>query len=90
GQTSGNALAARLTENPEISVLVLKAGQAWDNDPNVEMPTEFPKQLGNPEYDWTFKIVREFDMNRYMLLLIHIGKGLGSSSNMNFMMWSQP
>ncbi|KIJ50029.1 GMC oxidoreductase, partial [Sphaerobolus stellatus SS14] len=83
--TSGNALAARLTENPEISVLVLEAGQAWDNDPNVEMPTGFPKQLGNPEYDWIFKTVSEFDMNLYAF-----GKGLGGSSNMNFMMWSRP
>ncbi|KIJ37144.1 GMC oxidoreductase [Sphaerobolus stellatus SS14] len=83
GGTSGNALAARLTKNPEISILALEAGQAWDNDPNVG--TTIP-QLGNPEYDWIFKTKnlggKEVIWSR--------DKGLGGSSNMNFMMWSRP
>ncbi|KIJ34490.1 GMC oxidoreductase [Sphaerobolus stellatus SS14] len=87
--TSGNALAARPTENPEISVLVLEAGQAWDNDPNVEMLTGFLKQLGNPEYDCIFKTTPQKNLGGKEVIWRR-GKGLGGSSNMNFMMWSRP
>ncbi|KIJ30215.1 GMC oxidoreductase [Sphaerobolus stellatus SS14] len=89
GGTSGNALAARLTENSDISVLVLEAGQAWDNDPNVEMPTGFPKQLGNPEYDRIFKTTPQKNLDGKEVIWSR-GKGPGGSSNMNFMMWSRP
>lgn len=37
-QTAGLTLAARLTEDPDVNVLVLEAGQANINDPAICTP----------------------------------------------------
>lgn len=55
GGTAGLVLAARLTENPDVSVGVLEAGKNKLNDPLVDTPGLFMQMLGNPEYDWNWK-----------------------------------
>lgn len=55
GGTAGLAVAARLTEDPNIMVGVLEAGKSRLDDPLVDTPATFPKLLGNPEYDYGFK-----------------------------------
>jgi len=54
GGTSGLVIAARLTENPEISVLVLEAGDNYIEDPRVGMPAGWPALL-ETEADWNFQ-----------------------------------
>ncbi|TFK47587.1 alcohol oxidase [Heliocybe sulcata] len=49
GGTSGLTLAARLSEDPAVSVLVLEAGKANIDDPFLR------NHFGNPTYDWAFK-----------------------------------
>ena len=52
GGTAGLALAARLTENPDVSVGVLEAGKNRLGDFTVDTPAMLTQMLGNPEYDW--------------------------------------
>ena len=42
GGTAGLVVAARLTENPNISVAVLEAGENRMNDKNVSTPSLYP------------------------------------------------
>lgn len=55
GGTAGLAVAARLTEDPNIMVGVLEAGKSRLDDPLVDTPATFPELLCNPEYDYGFK-----------------------------------
>ncbi|KAJ7036518.1 alcohol oxidase [Mycena alexandri] len=89
GGTSGLTVAARLSEDSSISVLVLEAGQANLNDPEILTPGGFGKRFGNAQYDWAFKTTpqkachqRSFTFNR--------GKGLGGSSALNFHQYHRP
>ena len=53
--SAGCVLAARLTENPDASVLLLEAG-ARDSDPRVRVPAAFPK-LYKTELDWDLETI---------------------------------
>lgn len=57
GGTAGLAVAARLTEDPDIVVGVLEVGKSRLDDPLVDTPATFPQLLGEPEYDHCFKSV---------------------------------
>jgi GMC oxidoreductase len=52
GGTAGLAIAARLTENPDVTVGVIEAGKNRLGDMFVDTPALFLQMLGNPEYDW--------------------------------------
>jgi choline dehydrogenase-like flavoprotein len=84
GGTAGLVIAARLTENPDVTVGVLEAGKNKLDDFLVDTPGVFPQLLGNEEYDWNFKTVPQLNGKQY-----HIprGKILGGSSGINFMMY---
>jgi choline dehydrogenase-like flavoprotein len=56
GGTAGLALAARLSEDPTIQVIVLEAGQDQKDDPRVKTPALWPGLLGT-EADWGFVTV---------------------------------
>jgi choline dehydrogenase-like flavoprotein len=55
GGTAGLTLAARLTENPAITVAVLEAGLDRSDDVNVLAPGLATLMYGNPEYDWMYQ-----------------------------------
>jgi choline dehydrogenase-like flavoprotein len=54
GGTAGLVLAARLTENPDVTVGVIEAGKNRLGDMLVDTPAFFSQMLGNEEYDWKF------------------------------------
>ncbi|TCD63183.1 hypothetical protein EIP91_005880 [Steccherinum ochraceum] len=93
--TAGLTVAARLAEDPSVSVAVLEAGDANLNDPKILYGGGFGSTWFNPQasrgfvYDWAFMTVpqkhsndRQWAWNR--------GKGLGGSSAMNFYAWVKP
>ncbi|KAJ3485204.1 hypothetical protein NLI96_g5126 [Meripilus lineatus] len=81
GGTSGLTLAARISENPKLSVLVLESGGANIDDPAIR--EQNCKTMGKVNSDYRF----------HPSLASHIpnrGKGLGGSSAINFMCWTKP
>lgn len=52
GGTAGLVVAARLTENPDVTVGVLEAGKNKLDDPLIDTPAAFLALYSNPEYDW--------------------------------------
>src|ERR1700753_149256 len=54
GGTAGLTLAARLTENPNVTVGVLEAGENKLDDVFVDTPAMFTQMFGKDEYDWKF------------------------------------
>ncbi|HEX4153242.1 MAG TPA: GMC family oxidoreductase N-terminal domain-containing protein [Steroidobacteraceae bacterium] len=51
--SAGCVLAARLSENPEVEVVVLEAGGAA-TDPDIAVPQKWP-QLAGRDYDWRYR-----------------------------------
>jgi hypothetical protein len=68
GGTAGLAVAARLTEDPNIVVGVLEVGKSRLDDPLVDTPATFPHLLGDPEYDHCFKSVPQVSTPLYTSL----------------------
>lgn len=52
GGTAGLAIAARLSENPDVRVGVVEAGKNRIGDPLVDTPAAFVQMFEDPEYDW--------------------------------------
>lgn len=84
GGTAGLCIAARLTENPDVKVGVLEAGQDRTDDPQVYTPSLYPTMIGREKYDWCFETVpqdgasgKKYSMPR--------GKLLGGSSGINYL-----
>jgi choline dehydrogenase-like flavoprotein len=57
GGTAGLVIAARLTENPNVTVGVIEAGQNRMDDKQISTPSLYPSLIGSPEYDWCFTSV---------------------------------
>lgn len=55
GGTSGLVVATRLTEDPDVRVLVVEAGADKSADPLVLTPALGTSTVGNPDYDWAFR-----------------------------------
>ncbi|KAF4624906.1 hypothetical protein G7Y89_g13263 [Cudoniella acicularis] len=53
GGTSGLVVAVRLTQNPNIRILVLEAGEDHSADPRVITPALWPSLLGT-DFDWGY------------------------------------
>lgn len=57
GGLAGLVVAARLTEDPNISVLVLEAGEDHTTDPRIRTPASWPALLGSDDFDWNYRTV---------------------------------
>ncbi|KAF7331343.1 GMC oxidoreductase [Mycena kentingensis (nom. inval.)] len=89
GGTAGLTLAARLTEDPSVTVAVLEAGEHNLGEPLIDMPGQFGGTFGNEKFDWAFPVVpQKHSQNKTYMW--QRGKGLGGSSHMNFYAWSKP
>lgn len=57
GGTAGLVLAARLSEDSNVTVGVLEAGGNRLDDPMIDCPNNFMNLWDKPEYDWSYKTV---------------------------------
>lgn len=82
--SAGAALAARLTEDPAVSVLLLEAGPV-DAALELHVPAAF-STLFRGRYDWNYDTVPQPELEGRTIYWPR-GKTLGGSSSLNAMMW---
>jgi choline dehydrogenase len=82
--SAGAAVAARLSEDPRVSVLLLEAGGP-DRALELHVPAAFSK-LFRGEYDWSYDTVPQPGLEGRTIYWPR-GKTLGGSSSLNAMMW---
>jgi choline dehydrogenase-like flavoprotein len=82
--SAGCVLAARLSEDPSVEVLLIEAGGS-DRHPNVKIPAAFQKQFRSRR-DWDLATEPEPHCAGRSLYVPR-GKGLGGSSSMNAMLY---
>jgi choline dehydrogenase len=81
--SAGSIVAARLSEDPEVSVLLLEAG-GRDNHPFMAMPIAFPKVATHRSFVWPFETEPEPGLDQRKLPIWR-GKTLGGCSSINAM-----
>ncbi|OTB16166.1 putative GMC oxidoreductase [Daldinia sp. EC12] len=81
GGTSGLVVANRLSENPDVQVLVLEAGKDLIADPRANVPALWTSLMGS-EADWQYKSVPQPGLGG-RCIRIPQGKALGGSSAIN-------
>jgi choline dehydrogenase-like flavoprotein len=86
GGTAGLCVAARLTEDPDVHVGVLEAGENRLDDKNVLTPSLFPTLPGRPEYDWMMESIPQPGAGNKVYSMPR-GKLLGGSSGINYLMY---
>lgn len=84
--SSGSVVARRLSDNPDVSVLLLEAGGS-DADAAVTEPGIWFTNLGS-ERDWQFVAEPNPHVNDRSLPL-SMGKVLGGGSSINVMIWAR-
>ena len=89
GGSAGSAIAARLSADPDTSVLVLEAGRtdfSWDVF--VHMPAALAFPIGSRFYDWRYTSEPEPYMHDRRIYHAR-GKVLGGSSSINGMIFQR-
>lgn len=82
GGTAGLVVAARLSEDPNVSVAVIEAGDFERNNPLVTNITALGLGTRNPAIDWAYEsLPQTYAGNRSVIW--SAGKGLGGSSLIN-------
>ncbi|TFY67647.1 hypothetical protein EVJ58_g1480 [Rhodofomes roseus] len=89
GGTAGLTLAARLSEDPNVSVLVLEAGGANLDVPGILRPASWGSHFTNVDWTWPYKTIKQKELGDADYFWFR-GKGLGGSSGINFMCWTKP
>jgi choline dehydrogenase len=82
--SAGCVLANRLSEDPDVQVLLLEAGPR-DTNLNIHVPLGY-LQLGGTEVDWDYHSAPEHECNGRRITLPR-GKVLGGSSSVNAMVY---
>jgi choline dehydrogenase len=83
--SAGCVLAARLSEDPATTVLLLEAGPR-DRSPWIHVPGGYYRLLYHPVYSWNFTAVPEPTMDGRRLIWPR-GRTLGGSSSINAMVY---
>jgi choline dehydrogenase-like flavoprotein len=82
--SAGCVLAARLSEDPDVKVLLLEAGPS-DTNENIHVPLGY-LQLGSTEVDWDYRSAPESECDGRRITLPR-GRTLGGSSSINAMVY---
>jgi choline dehydrogenase-like flavoprotein len=82
--SAGCVLAARLSDDPSVSVLLIEAG-GRDRSLNIKIPAAFAKQF-HTKLDWDFATEPEPHVDGRSLYIPR-GRSLGGSSSMNAMLY---
>ena len=82
--SAGCVLAARLSEDPDVSVALIEAGPP-DTIENIHVPIAFPA-LFRTQVDWDYSTAAEPHVDRRRIYLPR-GKTLGGSSSTNAMVY---
>ncbi len=82
--SAGCVLAARLSEDPDVKVLLLEAGPP-DTNENIHVPLGY-LQLGATEVDWDYRSAPEAHCDGRRITLPR-GRVLGGSSSINAMVY---
>ena len=82
--SAGCVLAARLSEDSDVSVLVIEAGPP-DTKENIQVPAAFGSLL-KTDVDWDYATLPEPGCNNRMMYMPR-GKTLGGSSSINAMVY---
>ncbi|MDM0050464.1 GMC family oxidoreductase [Variovorax sp. J22R115] len=85
GGSAGCVLAARLSEDPAVTVCLLEAGAA-DTSALIQCPSGLPIVLPYPIFNWAFKTLPNKGLNGRIGYQPR-GKALGGSSSINGMMY---
>lgn len=81
--SAGCTLAARLSEDADVSILLLEAGR-WDHDLWVRIPLGWGKVFGERRHDWMYFSGPEPTLNNRSIECAR-GKVIGGSSTINAM-----
>ncbi|KAI0118653.1 GMC oxidoreductase [Nemania sp. FL0031] len=88
GGTAGLVLAARLSEDPKIQVLVIEAGKDLTSDPRVDMPA-MCQSLHDTDSNWRLQTVPQKALGDRQFH-IYAGRVLGGSSAINTFIFIPP
>ena len=83
--SAGCILANRLSENPEISVILVEAGTA-DTHPFIHIPAGFVHLMTNPSLNWLLSTSPQEYLNNRTINMPR-GKVLGGTSSINGMLY---
>jgi choline dehydrogenase len=84
--SAGCVVASRLSEDPDVNVLLLEAGRQ-DNHPFIHLPVLYFKAIGNSRFDWKYAIEKETSGLSGRSINWPRGKGLGGSSSINGLLY---
>ncbi|CAL1711877.1 unnamed protein product [Somion occarium] len=87
GGTAGSVVASRLSEDPQVAVLLIEAGGSHEGLLNLEAPF-LGVTLPNTAVDWNYTAVPQVGLNNRTF---HYTRGyvLGGSSSVNLLTWNR-
>ncbi|MEX3790822.1 GMC family oxidoreductase [Paraburkholderia sp. BR14374] len=86
--TAGCVLANRLTEDPNVKVILVEAGER-DRHPFIHVPAGFVRLLDHPTVTWRYRTLADTETCGRAILFPR-GRGLGGSSAINGLLYVRP